>query len=162
MQNLFLGGLKSSNSNVEIVNSLNSGFSGDVEVDLDNDTATIDGTVYNLNRDGNVLSFGSDTDFSGLVIDDKGQTGSLTLNISSGLRGSLQIETDKYLGISGIISSRTERIDDSNRRLDRDLESAQDRLEDERARLTQIFSRAEQAISQLQGLQASLAAQQQG
>ncbi|MCB1053155.1 MAG: flagellar filament capping protein FliD, partial [Acidobacteria bacterium] len=59
--NLFGGGSKSSNANISVLTSPITPFSGAVSLDTINDTATIGGQTYNLTRNGNILSFGSDT-----------------------------------------------------------------------------------------------------
>lgn len=160
IRSLFQGNFTSSNPNVTIAANLGTPFSGAITLDTVNDTATIDGQLYNLTREGSSLSFDDSSPFSGLVFfapvtDDP----NVTLQVSSGLGAILEGQVDQFAGFSGLISDRTATIDDRKRGLDRDLEAASNRLESERTRLTNVFARAEQAISTLQGLQASLGAQ---
>ncbi|MDJ0839396.1 MAG: flagellar filament capping protein FliD [Acidobacteriota bacterium] len=162
VQTLFLGGLAQDNNNVNVTNGLSFGFSDTVSLDLDNDEATIDGTTYSLNRDNGVLTFQDGSGFEGLVFEDNGATGIVTLDFASGIGGLLKNETERFTEFSGIINDRTESIDDRNRDLERNLDTANLRLENERTRLTAIFAKAEQSISSLQGLSASLGAQSVG
>lgn len=160
VKNLLSGGFVSDNNNITVTNSLSTSFSGDLLLDLDNDQATIDGQVFNLTRNGSTLSFDSSSGFAGLVFNDNGQTGTATFNFSAGLLGSLEDITEDYTEFNGIIDTRTNNIDTTERRLERDLDDALARIEDERTRLTAVFARAEQAISSFQALSASLGAQQ--
>jgi len=162
VQNLFLGGSTTSNPNISVTNALSTAFSGTVSLDLDSREATIDGTVYSLIENEGILSFETDSPFSGLIFDANGASGTATIEIVAGLAETLQDETDRYSSFSGIINDRTTSIDDRNRSLEKDLDTARDRLENERTRLTSVFAQAEQAINTLQGLSASLGAQSSG
>jgi len=159
VRNLFLGGSVSSNPNVSITNALKTSFSGTIALDFDLLQATVDGTTYDLVDNNGVLGFEDDTPLEGLFIDPGGATGTATIDLVAGISASLQDQTDRFISFSGIIDDRTQRIDDRSRNLERDLDTARDRLEAERVRLTAVFAKAEQAISTLQGLSASLGAQ---
>ena len=160
VQNLFLGGSTSSNPNVSLSANVGQAFSGQIALDTINDTATIDGQSFALNRVGETLSFGQDTPYAGIILIAGGVSSSnVTLEISAGLASVVEDQVGRFTDFSGIINDRTRGIDSKTRGLDKQLEQAEDRLESERARLTRVFSQAEQAISALQGLQASLGAQ---
>jgi len=161
VKNLFLGGYSSDNANITSSNRL-AGFSETVSLDIDNLEATIDGTTYSLTNDSGTLSFAENSGFESLFFYTGGATGTATIDFASGLSGTLEAETERFSSFSGIIADRTTRIDESSRRLDKDLVRAQDRIESERTRLTATFARAEQAINSLQALSASLGAQSQG
>lgn len=159
VKNLFLGAQESSNSNVTIAANTGNPFSGSITLDTLADTATIDSTVYNLNRDGNVLSFQSGSAFDGMIFFVGQEDSNVTFNVSAGLSADFGNILDQFTSFSGILDDRSSSLDSRNRELDRGLETAQDRLENERTRLTAVFAKAEQAISTLQGLQSSLTAQ---
>ena len=162
VKNLFMGAFTTSNSNVTLgVNGAD--FSGEVTVDTVNDTATIDGNTFNLDRNGELLSFQDGSDYEGITfIDNIGTDNNVTFQLSAGLGAILEDTVKEFTGFSGLINDRTSTIDDRTRSMERDLDRAQDRVETERTRLTQIFARSEQAISTLQGLQSSLGTQSIG
>ncbi|CAM2007048.1 flagellar filament capping protein FliD [Acanthopleuribacter pedis] len=160
VKNLFLGSSTSSNANVNLVSDFaDTPFSGSINLDTINDTATVDGTTYNLNRTANALSFQSGSPYEGLSFFAGASVASVDIEVSAGLGKLIENLSDTYAGFSGIFDDRTESIDNRNRQLERDLDRANTRVDDERARLDRIFARAETAVSQLQGLQSSLGAQ---
>lgn len=162
VQGLFLGQTQTSNQDITFTANTGVAFSGQVVIDSVAETATIDGTTYALERAGDALRFGSGSEYEGLTFfDNSGGTGTATIDISSGIGALLQDQTDKYGSFSGILADRVDGITDRKRTLEKQLETAEQRIEDERTRLTRIFARSEQAISSLQGLQASLGAQSQ-
>ena len=159
VKNLFLGNFTTSNSNVTLgVNGAD--FSGQVSLDTVNNTATIDGNTFNLDRDGTLLSFQEGSEYEGITfIDNIGTDNNVTFEMTSGLGAILENTVKEYTGFSGLINDRTSSIDDRTRTLEKDLDRAQVRVDSERVRLTGIFAKAEQAISTLQSFQASLGAQ---
>jgi flagellar hook-associated protein 2 len=161
VKNLFLGGYTSSNANITATHLLDD-FSETVNLDIDSLEATIDGTTYSLTNDNGTLSFADGSGFESLFFYTQGQTGTATIDFAAGLSGTLEAEAERYSSFSGIIADRTTRIDETSRRLDKDLVRAQDRIDAERTRLTATFARAEQAINSLQALSSSLGTQSQG
>ncbi|CAM2067679.1 Flagellar hook-associated protein 2 [Sulfidibacter corallicola] len=160
VKNLFLGATTSSNNNVSVSSNLTDPpFSGSITLDSQNDTATIDGQVYNLERSGSILSFASGSSFSGLTFVAGASATNISIEVAAGLGSLVESIADQYAGFSGIIDDRSASIDERTRQLNRDLDAARNRVEDERSRLDFIFARAEQAVSQLQGLQSSLGTQ---
>lgn len=160
ISNIFLGKSQTTNSDITIAANRGSPFSGQILLDATNDTATIDGDVYNLDRKNNSLTFAEGTAFSGITIfDGSNGTASATIDVASGLSAILAKEADTFSSFSGVIDDRVTSIVDRERSLGDQLIRASDRLDNERTRLTGIFAKAEQAISTLQGLQASLGAQ---
>jgi flagellar hook-associated protein 2 len=160
VQNLVLGNSTSSNPNVALSSNTGNAFSGTITLDTIADTASFDGsTPEALIRNGNILSTQSDSSFSGFIFSAGAASSSVTLQVSAGLANILDQQLETFTSFSGVINDRTSTIDSRTRSLERDLGRAEDRLENERQRLTIVFSRAEQAISALQGLQASLGAQ---
>jgi len=112
-----------------------------------------------LERNGGALSFGDGSPFQGLVFTTNASQANITIEVSAGIAGILSDEVGNFSDFGGVISDRTTRIDDRERDFDKQLDRATSRLEAQRTRLTQVFAKSEQAISTLQGLQASLGAQ---
>ncbi len=163
IKNLFLGKSSSSNANVSLVSDFGeTPFSGSINLDTINDTATIDGQTYNLDRTGSALSFQSGSAYEGLSFFSAASVGSVDIEVSAGLGKLIENLSDTYAGFAGIFDDRTDSIDNRTRQLERDLVRANTRIDDERARLDRIFAQAETAVSQLQGLQSSLGAQTGG
>jgi len=163
VESLFLGGSTSSNPNISLGSNVGLAFSGQISLDTANDTALIDGQTINLDRNGDILTAPSGSSFSGLSFLTGGVSASgVTLEVSAGLASILEKQLDRFTDFSGVINDRTRGIDSRTRDLDKRLERAGERLESERTRLTRVFAQAEQAISALQGLQASLGAQTTG
>ena len=162
ISNLFLGKSTTSNQDIEIVANSGAAFSGQVSLDATNDTATIDGVTYNLERKNNSLTFAKGSTYEGITFyDGSSGTGSATLDVASGIAALLEDETERFSSFSGVISDRISTIDNRKRGFEDQLDRANSRLDSERTRLTAVFAKAEQAISSLQGLQASLGAQSQ-
>lgn len=159
VKNLFMGNHTSSNANVSLgVNGAS--YSGQILLDTVNDQATVGGETFSLDRNGTILSFQTDSAYSGIsFLDNVGNDSNVTFELSAGLGAFLEKTVNEYTSFSGLINSRTSSIDDSTRSLEKDLGRAQDRLGNQKQRLTGIFAKAEQAISTLNGLQSSLGAQ---
>ncbi len=162
VRNLFEGNFTSTNSGVSLTTNVGQAFSGQITLDTVSDTATIGGTLYNLERSGNNLSFASGTPYAGMVFFASASDANVTLEISSGLGALIDDQVDKFTNFSGILNDRSTTIDSKTRALEKEMIRAEDRLEGERTRLTAVFAKAEQAISTLQGLQSSLGAQSIG
>lgn len=162
VQGLFLGRTQTTNQDITFSANTGVAFSGQVLVDAINETATIDGNTFALERRGDALAFAEGSEYAGLTFfDASGGTGTATIDIASGIGALMQDQTDKYGSFSGILADRVETIGNRKRTLEKQLETAEFRIESERTRLTRVFARSEQAISSLQGLQASLGAQSQ-
>lgn len=162
ISNLFLGQSSTTNQDLSVVANTGVSFSGQIQLDAINDTATIDGVTYNLERNSNSLTFASGSTYEGLTFfDGSSGTGTATLDIAAGLTSLISDETEKFSSFTGVLSDRVTTIDDRKRGLEDQLDRARDRLESERTRLTAVFAKAEQAISSLQGIQSSLGAQSQ-
>ena len=160
VQNLFMGNSTSSNPNVTVGANLGSPFSGTITLDTVAGTATIDGQSHTLNNQSGTLSFASGSPYEGLIFFTGGASDTnVVLELSAGIADTLEEHTDRFTKFSGVINDRTSGIDTRVRSMEKQLEQSQDRLESERTRLTAIFAKAEQAVSTLQGLQASLGAQ---
>ena len=159
IKTLFLGNNQTSDPNVTLAANLGVGFSGSITLDTLANTATLDGTTYNLTREGNSMAFGDDSPYKGMVFFVGQDSSNVTIDVAAGLNKILEDQTEGFTEIGGFLSDRVDTIDTRSKRLDDQLIRAQDRLESERRRLTRIFANAEQAISSLNGLQASLGAQ---
>lgn len=158
VKNLFNGATLSSSPNADLLIDTSVGFSGTVLLDMDADTATIGGDTYNLVRDGDFLRFAEGDPYYGMTFTASG-SGTATLEISAGLSRMLEDITDRYVDFSGILADRTSSLDRQEDRVNDSMDLQTMRLENERARLERIFANAEEAISQLNALQASMNAQ---
>jgi len=158
VENLFKGGYTSTNSNVQFTANTGIGFSGQVLLDTQNDTATIDGQVYNLNRNGDTLTFAEGTTYDGMVFYSTVADTNVVLEITQGLGSSFEERTDEFVSFSGILNDRTQALDDQEDRLNEQLDNFRSIVENERQRLTIVFAKAEQSMSELQSMQNSLAA----
>ncbi|PIE02941.1 MAG: hypothetical protein CSA81_04325 [Acidobacteria bacterium] len=156
VENLFKGGSLSTNPNVSFISNRGKGFSGTVVLDTLNNTATIDGQLHNLTRDGDVLSFAEGSPYEGMLFMASVADTHVTLEISQGLGSMLEEKTDAFVSFSGILNDRKGTLDEQEGRLNDRLISMKETVANERTRLTMVFAKAEQAISQLQGLQNSL------
>jgi flagellar hook-associated protein 2 len=156
VENLFKGGSTSSNANVSLLTRPATPFSGSISLDSVSDTATIDGQVYNLTRQGNVLSFAAESPYAGMSFQADTAVSGVSLELSAGLGDLLSDRLGFYTSFDGVLSDRTSSLSDQEKRLNSDIDRAVDRIDSERTRLTRIFAAAEQAIADLQGLQSSL------
>lgn len=158
VKNIFLGGSQSSNANASIVSNLPN-FSGSFTFDASTGIATIDGQNVTMNQNGNIFTFDQDSEYFGLIIEANTSATNIQFDVSAGVGKSFEDLSERYTSTNGFISSRTDSANSRKRSLETDLDRAEQLVEQERQRLTRVFAEAEQAISSLQGLQASLGSQ---
>lgn len=158
VKNIFLGGSKSSNANASVASNLPN-FSGTVTLNAATGVATIDGQDITLNRNGNIFTFDQDSEYFGLIFEANTSATSIQFDLSAGIANVFDDLSKTYTSTSGIIGDRKDSILSRKNSLEDDLDRAEQLVEQERQRLTRVFAQAEQSISTLQGLQASLGSQ---
>jgi flagellar hook-associated protein 2 len=158
VENLFKGNYQTSNSNVTYLINTGNAFHGTMVLDTQNDTATVNGQLFNLIRDGSSLKFADDTAYQGMVFFADASDTNVTMNISDGIGRAFSDITGAFVDFNGVLDDRKNTLDSDKSRLDDQLLRAEEIVENERTRLMLIFSKAEQSVSQLQSLQSSLSA----
>jgi len=156
VENLFKGGTSSTNSNVEFTGNTGIGFSGTVLLDTQNDTATIDGQLYNMIRNGDTLTFADGSTYDGMVFYATVSDPSVTIEISQGLGSMMHESTDEFVSFSGILNDKSDSLNEQEERLNDRQDHLQEIVDNERLRLRFIFAKSEQALSELQAMQSSL------